>query len=68
MIVSSTIRHVFEKHGGTGKEYTTVLVAISAVRQVISPFIVYAGTALMNTWCKGGPDGTRYAIAQKATQ
>ncbi|CAM4818085.1 unnamed protein product [Rotaria magnacalcarata] len=46
-------RHVFEKDGGGGKQYTTALIAISAAGQAISPFIVYTGKTLMNTWCRG---------------
>ncbi|CAF3332606.1 unnamed protein product [Rotaria socialis] len=61
VIVTSTTRHVFEKDGGGGKHHTTALIAINAAGQVISPFIVYAGKTLMNVWCKGGPDGSRYA-------
>ncbi|CAF4802654.1 unnamed protein product, partial [Rotaria sp. Silwood2] len=65
VIVTSTTRHVFEKDGGSGKQHTTALIAISAAGQVISPFIVYAGKTLMNVWCKGGPDGSRYAVTKK---
>jgi hypothetical protein len=67
VIVTSTTRHVFEKDGGGGKHHTTALIAISAAGQVISPFIVYAGKTLMNVWCKGGPDGSRYAVTKKVT-
>ncbi|CAF4710170.1 unnamed protein product [Rotaria socialis] len=66
VIVTSTTRHVFEKDGGGGKHHTTALIAINAAGQVISPFIVYAGKTLMNVWCKGGPDGSRYAVTKKA--
>ncbi|CAF3908070.1 unnamed protein product [Rotaria sp. Silwood1] len=65
VIVTSSTRYVFEKHGGSGKQYTTALIAISAAGQVISPFIIYSGKVLMNMWCKGGPDGSRYAVTKK---
>ncbi|CAF4184760.1 unnamed protein product [Rotaria magnacalcarata] len=42
-----------QKDGGGGKQYTTALIAISAAGQAISPFIVYTGKTLMNTWCRG---------------
>ncbi|CAM4850763.1 unnamed protein product [Rotaria magnacalcarata] len=65
VIVTSTTRHVFEKNGGSGKQYTTALIGISAAGQVMSPFIIYSGKTLMNTWCRGGPDGSRYAVTKK---
>ncbi|CAM4984171.1 unnamed protein product, partial [Rotaria socialis] len=65
VIVTSTTRHVFEKNGGSGKQYTTALIGISAAGQVISPFIIYSGKTLMNTWSRGGPDGSRYAVTKK---
>jgi hypothetical protein len=66
--VSSSTRHVFEKHGGGGKQYTITLIAISAADQVISPFIVYAGKTLMNTWCRDGPEGTRCGVTKKVSK
>ncbi|CAF4009782.1 unnamed protein product [Rotaria sp. Silwood1] len=65
VIVTSSTRYVFEKHGGSGKQYTTALIAISTAGHVISPFIIYSGKVLMNTWCKGGSDGSRYAVTKK---
>ncbi|CAF5007795.1 unnamed protein product [Rotaria sp. Silwood1] len=65
VIVTSSTGYVFGKHGGSGKQYTTALIEISAAGQVISPFIIYSGKVLMNTWCKGGPDGSRYAVTKK---
>ncbi|CAF5031825.1 unnamed protein product [Rotaria sp. Silwood1] len=66
VIVTSSTGYVFGKHGGSGKQYTTALIEISAAGQVISPFIIYSGKVLMNTWCKGGPDGSRYAVTKKS--
>ena len=65
--MTSTTRHVFEKNGGSGRQHTTALIAVSAAGQVVSPFIIYAGKNLMNTWCRGGPDGARYAVTNKAS-
>jgi hypothetical protein len=58
---------VFEKNGGGGKDYRTALICISAGGQVLSPFILYAGKHLMDTWCKGGPDGTHYGVTKKVS-
>lgn len=68
VIVTSTTRHVFEKDGGSGRQYTTALIAISAAGQVLSPYIIYSGKNLMNTWCKRGPDGAHYAVTQNVSK
>ncbi|CAF2966666.1 unnamed protein product [Rotaria sp. Silwood2] len=68
IIVTSSTRHVFEKDGDGGKQYTTALIGTSAAGQVISPFIIYAGLHLMNAWCRDGPDGSRYAVTKKVTK
>ena len=68
VIVTFDTRHVFEKNGGSGRHHTTALIAISAAGQAISPFIVYAGRNLINTWCKGGPSGTRYYVTKKVRE
>ena len=65
MIVNSSCRHAFEANGGTGKEYRTALICISAGGQVLCPFLLYAGKNLMSTWCKGGPDGTHFGVTKK---
>ncbi len=68
VIVSSSRRHAFEANGGTGKQYTTALIAISAGGQVLPPFVLYKGNNLMNTWCKGGLDGAQYGITSKVKE
>lgn len=65
VIVNSSTRHVFEANGGTGKEYRTALICISAGGQVLPPFILYSGKNLMDTWCRGGPEGTQYGVTVK---
>ena len=40
---------------------------ISAAGQVLPPFLIYAGKNLMNTWCRGGPEGARYAVTPKVS-
>lgn len=65
MIVNSSCRHAFEANGGTGKEYRTALICISAGGQVLCPFLLYAGKNLMTTWCKGGPDGAHFGVTKK---
>ena len=62
VIVNSSVRHAFEKNGGSGRKYTTVLVAISAAGQVLPPFIIYSGKVLMDNWCKRGPTGAHYGV------
>jgi hypothetical protein len=47
VIVNSSCRHAFEANGGTGKEYRTALICISAGGQVLCPFLLYAGKNLM---------------------
>jgi hypothetical protein len=42
-----------------------VLIAISAGGFVLSPFVIYAGKHLMDSWLRGGPDGTCYGITEK---
>ncbi|CAF4083685.1 unnamed protein product, partial [Rotaria sp. Silwood1] len=65
VIVNSGTRHTFEKNGCSGKNYTTALIAINAAGQVLPPFIVYSGKNLIDNWCKGGLDGTHYAVTEK---
>jgi len=65
MIVNSSTRHTFEQDGGSGKKYTTALIAISAAGQVLPPFIIYSGKNLMDKWCRGGPPGAHYAVTEK---
>ncbi|CAF1386742.1 unnamed protein product, partial [Didymodactylos carnosus] len=65
VIVNSSVRHQFELNGGTGKNYTTALIAVSAAGQLLPPFIIYAGKHIMSSWCTGGPDGTHYAVTPK---
>lgn len=65
IIVNANRRHVFEAEGGTGKNYFTVLIAINAGGYVLSPFVLYDGKHLMDSWCKGGPPGTLYGITEK---
>ncbi|CAF4499246.1 unnamed protein product [Rotaria sp. Silwood2] len=65
VIVNSSRRHMFEANGGTGRDYRTALICISAGGQVLPLFILYAGKHLINTWCKGGPIGTQYGVTKK---
>ncbi|CAF0991698.1 unnamed protein product [Didymodactylos carnosus] len=65
VVVNSSVRHVFEESGGTGKNYTTALICISASGQVLPPFIIYTGKNLMSTWCQGGPSGAHYSVTPK---
>ena len=58
-------RATFEKNGGSGRKYTTALIAISASGQVLAPFIVYSGKKLINSWSKGGPSGDHYTVTKK---
>jgi hypothetical protein len=67
VIVNSSTRHVFEENGGSGRNYTTALIAISAAGQVLPPFVVYSGKNLINNWCKDGQDGSHYAVTDKVT-
>lgn len=67
VVVSSSCRHAFESMGGTGKDYRTALICISAGGQVLPPFLLYSGKNLMNTWCRGGPDGAQYGVTQKVS-
>ena len=65
VIVRSSQRHVFESHGVTGKHYRTALICISVGGFVLNPFFLYAGKHLMDSWCKGGPEGAQYAVTEK---
>lgn len=65
VIVNANRRHVYESEGGTGKNYFTVLIAINAGGNVLSPFVIYDGQNLMDSWCKGGPPGTLYSVTDK---
>jgi hypothetical protein len=67
VIVNSSTRHTFEQNGGSGRKFTTALIAISAGGQVLPPFIVYSGKNLMSNWCKAGPPGTHYAVTEKVS-
>ncbi len=62
VIVKSNRRHVFEKSGGTGKDYRTALICVSAGGFIISPLFIYSGKHLMDSWCVGGPNGAHYGI------
>ena len=67
MIVNSSCRHAFEANGGTGKDYRTALICVSAGGQVLCPFLLYAGKNLMTTWCTGAPDGTHFGVTKKVS-
>jgi len=65
VIVDSSRRHAFESNGGSGKTHYTVLIAINAGGFVLSPFVLYSGQYLIDSWCRGGPDGTFYGVTDK---
>jgi hypothetical protein len=67
VIVNSSCRHVFEANGGSGKDFKTAVICISADGKVLPPFILYAGKNLMNTWCRGGPIGSQYGVTKKVS-
>lgn len=47
-----------------GKALYTVLFTGSADGKIMPPLIVFKGKYLHNTWCTGGPPGTKYAVTQ----
>ena len=62
--MSSNCCHVFEPRGGTDKNYSTVLIAINATGFMLAPFILFSGKNLMDSWCRGGPEGTVYGVTE----
>ncbi|CAF1520217.1 unnamed protein product, partial [Didymodactylos carnosus] len=63
VVVSSNTKHVYEQNGGTGKQYTTVVVCTSADGRILAPMIIYSAKNLNNLWCTGGPSGTTYSVS-----
>ena len=51
--------------GGTGRENITIQGCISAIGQLLPPYILYSGQRLMFDYTQGGPAGTRYGVSQK---
>ncbi|CAF1431536.1 unnamed protein product [Rotaria magnacalcarata] len=62
VIVDSRRRHIFESSGGSGKTFYTVLIAINAGGFVLVPYVLYSGKHLLDTWCRGGPNGAIYGV------
>lgn len=44
----------------TSKTSTSVMICVTAARELLSPYIVYKAKYLYPDWTEGGPRGTRY--------
>ncbi|CAF4207862.1 unnamed protein product [Rotaria magnacalcarata] len=66
VIVDSRRRHIFESSGGSGKTFYTVLIAINAGGFVLVPYVLYSGKHLLDTWCRGGPNGAIYGVTDNS--
>ena len=51
--------------GGTGRENITIQGCISAIGQLLPPYILYSGQRLMFDYTQGGPAGAHYGVSQK---
>ena len=51
--------------GGTGRENITIQGCISAIGQLLPPYILYSGQHLMFDYTQGGPAGTCYGVSRK---
>lgn len=54
------LRNPHKNVASSTKTMYTVQICCSAVGNFMTPYIVFKGLHLYNTWCEGGPEGTKY--------
>ncbi len=60
--VEKKARNSYMECATGGKTMYTVLFCVSATGQYMTPFTVYKGKNLYDTWIKGGQEGATYAV------
>ncbi|CAF4097226.1 unnamed protein product, partial [Rotaria sp. Silwood1] len=63
--VSTDTKTVYEENGGTGKDFTTVVVSGNAAGVVSPPYVIYAAKTVNPLWCENGPAETQYRCSKK---
>lgn len=58
--VSADTKYVYEKSGGTGKAFTTMLLCTNAAGDCLPPLVVYAAKSVNPIWCSGGVPDAMY--------
>jgi len=56
VLVPSETKIKYEENGGTGKSFTTVIVATNAKGDTLPPMTIYAAKNVNIQWTQGGPD------------
>ncbi|CAF3876500.1 unnamed protein product, partial [Rotaria sordida] len=60
VLVPSDTKIKYEENGGTGKSFTTIIIAVNAKGDVSPPLTVYAAKHVNNQWTEGGPARSAY--------
>ncbi|CAF3366433.1 unnamed protein product [Rotaria sp. Silwood2] len=60
VLVPSDTKIKYEENGGTGKSFTTIIIAVNAKGDVLPPLTVYAAKHVNNQWTEGGPVRSAY--------
>lgn len=58
--VRANTKHVFEQNGGSGKNFTTVLLCSNAAGEILPPFVIYGAKSVNPLWCLNGPSNALY--------
>ncbi|CAF1483103.1 unnamed protein product [Adineta ricciae] len=63
--VSNETKIVYEEDGGSGKAFTTVVVAGNAAGMSLPPFVIYGAKNVNPLWTQNGPDRSQYHCSAK---
>lgn len=64
VLVSSDTKIKCEENGGTGKSFTTIIIAVNAKGDTLPPLTVYAAKNVNDQWTIGGPDRSTFQCSQ----
>ena len=54
----------YNRTGGSGRDYVSVLACASAVGKLLPAFVVYSGKHLMESYVNGGSFATKYTVSE----
>jgi hypothetical protein len=63
--VSSDTKYVYEDYGGSGKEFTTVVLCGNAAGIALPPYTIYASKTVNPLWCQQDQHGAQYRCSNK---
>ena len=63
--VSNETKLVYEEDGGSGKAFTTVVVAGNAAGMSLPAFVIYGAKSVNPLWTRNGPDRAQYHCSAK---